>query len=220
MIWPVDFTQAESLRRKAERYWQTAALPYDRLQVPDPGVQALVDSAIRNIYQAREIKKGLPAFQVGPTCYRGLWVVDGSFLLEAMTYLGRAEETRNGMKYLMSFQRKDGSFMLMDAHWKETGIALWAITRHARLTGDKELAAGGLAQRRARFRLHPPHARHAGRRRSQRAAHSRWVQRRRPGGQGARIHEHLLDHGRAARRHRRCPLARQGGRGGGLAEGI
>jgi hypothetical protein len=27
--------------------------------------------------------------------------------------------------------------MLMDAHWKETGIALWAITRHARLTGDK-----------------------------------------------------------------------------------
>jgi hypothetical protein len=139
---PVDLTRAESLRRKAERFWQTAALPYDRLAVPDPGVQALVDSAIRNIYQAREIKKGLPAFQVGPTCYRGLWVVDGSFLLEAMTYLGRAEETRNGVKYLMSFQRDDGRFMLMDAHWKETGIALWAITRHARLTGDRSWLLG------------------------------------------------------------------------------
>jgi hypothetical protein len=66
-----------------------------------------------------------------------LWVVDGSFLLEAMTYLGRAEDTRNGVKYLMSFQRDDGAFLLMDGHWKETGIALWAITRHARLTGDK-----------------------------------------------------------------------------------
>jgi hypothetical protein len=138
----IDLTKAESLRRKAEQYWQAAPLPYDRIQVPDPGVQALVDSAIRNIYQAREIKKGLPAFQVGPTCYRGLWVVDGSFLLEAVTYLGRADETRNGVKYLLSFQREDGSFMLMDAHWKETGIALWAITRHARLTGDKEWLMG------------------------------------------------------------------------------
>ncbi|MGD0261020.1 MAG: hypothetical protein ABSD29_14490 [Verrucomicrobiota bacterium] len=135
---PVDLAQAESLRGKAERFWQTAPLPYDRIEIPDAGVQALLDSSIRNIYQAREIKKGLPAFQVGPTCYRGLWVVDGSFLLEAMTYLGRANETRNGVKYLMSFQREDGSFMLIDGHWKETGIALWAITRHARLTGDKE----------------------------------------------------------------------------------
>ena len=139
---PVDLAKAESLRRKAERFWQSAALPYDRIEVPDPGVQALVDSSIRNIYQAREIKKGLPAFQVGPTCYRGLWVVDGSFLLEAITYLGRADETRNGVKYLMSFQRDDGGFMLMDAHWKETGIALWAITRHARLTGDKNWLLG------------------------------------------------------------------------------
>jgi hypothetical protein len=135
---PFDFTRGESLRRKAARFWETAALPYDHLKIPDAGVQGLLDSSIRNIYQAREIKQGLPAFQVGPTCYRGLWVVDGSFLLEAITYLGRADETRNGVKYLMSFQRKDGSFMLMDAHWKETGIALWAIARHARLTGDKD----------------------------------------------------------------------------------
>jgi hypothetical protein len=138
----LDLTRAESLRRKAEHYWHTVPLPYDRIQVPGPGVQALVDSAIRNIYQAREIKKGLPAFQVGPTCYRGLWVVDGSFLLEAVTYLGRADETRNGVRYLLSFQREDGAFMLMDAHWKETGIALWAITRHARLTGDKDWLLG------------------------------------------------------------------------------
>jgi hypothetical protein len=133
-----DFKQGDALLHKTEEFWRSAALPYDRLEIPDAEVQALLDSSIRNIYQAREIKNGLPAFQVGPTCYRGLWVVDGSFILEAMTYLGRADETRNGIKHLMSFQRKDGSFMLMDAHWKETGIALWAITRHARLTGDKD----------------------------------------------------------------------------------
>ena len=217
---PVDLTRAESLRRKAERFWQTAASALRPPEVPDAGVQALLDSAIRNIYQAREIKKGLPAFQVGPTCYRGLWVVDGSFLLEAMTYLGRADETRNGVKYLMSFQRDDGGFMLMDAHWKETGIALWAITRHARLTGDKDWLreAWPSVERGFAFirKMRGMPAAEA----PERAADSRWFQRRRPGGQGARIHQHLLDNGRPARGHRGGPLARQGGRGRGLAKGI
>lgn len=132
-----DAAEAESLRTAAETYWKGASLPYDRLQVPDAGVQALLDGSIRNIYQAREIKKGLPAFQVGPTCYRGLWVVDGSFLMEAVTFLGRADESRSGIRYLLGFQRDDGAFMLINGHWKETGIVLWAVTRHARLTDDK-----------------------------------------------------------------------------------
>ncbi len=134
---PQTVSDAEAFLKRAERYWLEVDLPYKHIEVPDAGVQALVDSAIRNIYQAREIKKGLPAFQVGPTCYRGLWVVDGSFLMEAVAYLGRQEEARNGIRYLLSFQRDDGAFMLIDGHWKETGIALWAVSRHARLAGDK-----------------------------------------------------------------------------------
>ncbi len=130
--------EARQARQLALEYWSKINLPYSRIEVPDAGVQALLDSSIRNIYQAREIKKGLPAFQVGPTCYRGLWVVDGSFLLEAVTFLGREVEARAGIQYLLSFQRPDGSFMIMDNHWKETGIVLWAATRHARLTNDKE----------------------------------------------------------------------------------
>ncbi len=125
------------LRSAAARFWQRVDLPYDAIQVPDPAIQSLLDSSLRNIYQAREIKKGLPAFQVGPTCYRGLWVVDGSFLMESVAFVGRAEEARRGIQYLLSFQREDGAFMLMDKHWKETGIVLWAVARHAKLTGDK-----------------------------------------------------------------------------------
>ena len=133
---PTFLKQAQAARDEAEKYWQHVDLPYGVFEVPDAGIQALLDSSIRNIYQAREIKKGLPAFQVGPTCYRGLWVVDGSFLMESIAYLGRQQEARSGIQYLLSFQRDNGSFMLIDGHWKETGIALWAVTRHARLTGD------------------------------------------------------------------------------------
>jgi hypothetical protein len=129
--------RAQAELDRALQFWQAAPLPYDRIQIADPAVQALLDGCIRNIYQAREIKNGLPAFQVGPTMYRGLWVVDGSFLMEAATILGRAAEARQGIDYLLSFQKADGGFEIISTHWKETGIVLWAVNQQARLTGDK-----------------------------------------------------------------------------------
>ncbi|MBN2326297.1 MAG: hypothetical protein JXR73_04020 [Candidatus Omnitrophica bacterium] len=135
---PSELREAYYLMKQSETYWRNADLPYECIQVPDPAIQAQIDSAIRNIYQAREIKDGLPAFQVGPTVYRGLWVVDGSFLMEAVSFLGRLEEARAGIRYLLNFQREDGAFMLIDGHWKETGIVLWAATRHAVLAHDRD----------------------------------------------------------------------------------
>ena len=120
------------------RYWsEQTGLPYGVVQVPDPGIQKMLDSCVRNIYQARDIKNGLPAFHVGPTCYRCLWIVDGSFILETATMLGRGAEARAGIDYLMSFQEPDGGFQLKKRFWKENGLVLWAVTRHAFLTQDK-----------------------------------------------------------------------------------
>jgi len=133
----VGSVDAKAELKRAVAFWGKTNLPYGRIEVADLAAQGLLDSCVRNIYQAREIKDGLPAFQVGPTTYRGLWVVDGSFILEAATLLGRADEARRGIDYLMSFQKPDGGFMLINGHWKETGIVLWAVTRHARLTGEK-----------------------------------------------------------------------------------
>ena len=128
---------ALALRARAVAYWQHAPLPYGHVHVPDPGIQALVDSSIRNIWQAREIKKGLPAFQVGPTCYRGLWIVDGAFLLESAALLGAGKEARSGVAYELTFQKPDGQIHVMDNYSKENGIVLWTCVRHAQLTQDK-----------------------------------------------------------------------------------
>jgi hypothetical protein len=122
-------------------YWNNTQLPFDRISVPDPGIQALITSSIRNIWQAREIKDGFPAFQVGPTCYRGLWIVDGAFLLEAATILGAGDQARNGVAYELTHQKADGRIEVMNAqygYWKENGIVLWTCIRHAMLTQDKK----------------------------------------------------------------------------------
>ena len=132
----VDPAWAKAQPERAARYWSERDFPYGVLSVPDPALQGLLDSCIRNIYQAREIKDGLPIFQVGPTCYRGLWVVDGAFILEAMTYLGRGLEARAGIDHLLTRQKPDGSFDILGNYWKENGIVLYILTRHALLTGD------------------------------------------------------------------------------------
>ena len=128
---------ARQLRQTAREWWEKGSLPFDTIQVPDPGIQAMLESSIRNIWQAREIKKGQPAFHVGPTVYRGLWVVDGSFLLESAALLGRGQDARAGVEYLLGHQKPDGSFEIISHFWKENGIVLWAATRHALLTQDK-----------------------------------------------------------------------------------
>ncbi len=134
---PVSVQDVGKAREATAELWQTANLPYDRVLVPDKNIQAIFDSSIRNIWQAREIKNGLPAFQVGATCYRGLWIVDGAFILEAATILGAGDQTRAGINYEFTFQQPDGRFEILPRFFKENGIVLWTWTRHARLTQDK-----------------------------------------------------------------------------------
>ena len=121
-------------------YWENKSpVPFGHISIPDPEIQDLINSSLRNIWQAREILDGKISFQVGPTCYRGLWIVDGSFLLETATMLDRGGDAREGIEYILSFQLPNGQFgKLSPNFWKENGLVLWACVRHAMLTQDKE----------------------------------------------------------------------------------
>ncbi len=154
-----DFGSA--LEKQALGYWKGAPLPYGHVQVPDEQIQALFDASVRNIWQAREMKSGLPAFQVGPTVYRSLWVVDGAFILEAAAMLGAGQEARAGIARELTYQKADGGIEVLKGvikegldgkpwpkesggseanfnYSKENGIALWTFLRHAQLTQDKD----------------------------------------------------------------------------------
>lgn len=128
-----------AIREEVIHYWENKTeIPYGYVSVPDKEIQSILDASLRGIWQAREIKDGNVSFQVGPTCYRGLWIVDGAFLLEAATLFGRGKDARQGIEYILSFQKENGEFSKMtDTYWKENGIVLWICTRHAMLTQDK-----------------------------------------------------------------------------------
>jgi hypothetical protein len=92
----------------------------------------------RNIQQSREERDGKLTFQVGPTCYRGLWVVDGHFILEAARYLGYDAEVQQGLEATWERQEADGGIFAGGGreHWKDTGIAMFSLVRQAELSQD------------------------------------------------------------------------------------
>ncbi|MEP6683624.1 MAG: hypothetical protein ABJA35_10200 [Parafilimonas sp.] len=118
-------------------WWQKNCPSANAISVPDSGVQSIVESSLRNIFQARDIRKGNKSFQVGPTIYRGLWLADGSYLLEVATMLGYVDDVRSCIDYLTHYQLPGGGFDMIETFHKENGLVLFMLTRHAMLTQDK-----------------------------------------------------------------------------------
>ena len=143
VVEPTTLEQALASRERAVTYWEHAPLPFGRVEVPDADIQALVDSSIRNIWQAREIQQGVPVFQVGPTCYRGLWIVDGAFLLESAAMVGAGKEARAGVEYELSQQKPSSAFeVLSPQFYKANGIVLWTCVRHSLRPAGNDRASG------------------------------------------------------------------------------
>ncbi len=130
----------EALEKWARDYW-AAWKPFGGVvewNLP-PVYDEFLLSCTRNIQQAREVRDGKLTFQVGPTVYRGLWVVDGNFLLEAARYLGFDGEAQQGLETTWSKQQDSGAVFAtpgLDQHWKDTAIAMFTMVRAAELSQD------------------------------------------------------------------------------------
>lgn len=125
-------------QKAAEAWWLKNSPSAEAISVPDEGIQSMVASSIRNIFQARDIRKGNKSFHVGPTQYRGLWLADGTYLLEVGTMLDYVKDVRSCIDYLTNFQLKDGGFEMITTFHKENGLVPIMLIRHAMLTQDKK----------------------------------------------------------------------------------
>ena len=127
------------LLAEAREYWQNWK-PFDgKVSITFPGPQGeFLVACARNIQQAREVKNGKLTFQVGPTVYRGLWVVDGNFLLEAARYLGYDADAQQGLEATWQHREADGGLFAAGGRgmWKDTGIGMFTLVRQAELSQD------------------------------------------------------------------------------------
>lgn len=141
----IDLAWAEAAHARERRYWAGLDMLDPPFSVPDQDLRDMLTAATRTIMQARDSDaSGHPVFQVGPTVYRGLWIADGHFLLEAARYLRLDTDAWHGIRTLLDRVRADGSINALadqpglaeHPHLKETGIAVATLVRQWELTGD------------------------------------------------------------------------------------
>ena len=131
--------EPEALLDEARAYWRNWRAFGGAVAWQLPGRYGeFLHACARNILQAREMKEGRLTFQVGPTVYRGLWVVDGNFILESARYLGYDAEAQEGLETTWARQRADGGIFAGGGaeHWKDTGIAMFTLVRQCELAQD------------------------------------------------------------------------------------
>ena len=129
----------ETLLESCRRFWKLWKPYSEPVSWKSPGRQGeFVEACARNIVQAREVRDGKLTFQVGPTVYRGLWVVDGNFILEAARYLGLDKEAMEGLRTTWAGQLSTGQVPGAGGmeHWKDTAIAMFTLVRQCELSQD------------------------------------------------------------------------------------
>ena len=127
---------------QSKKFWQNWSPLQKPVQWEVGGRQGeFLTACARNILQAREVKDGKLTFQVGPTCYRGLWVVDGNFILEAARYLGYDKEAVAGLRTTWSKQQPSGQIIAAGGpeHYKDTAIAMFTLVRQCELSQEWSL---------------------------------------------------------------------------------
>ena len=135
---PASLPNTEKEKVAVTEWWQKNCPSANDIQVPDKGIQEMIESCVRNIFQARDMRVGKPSFNVGPTVYRGLWIADGTFILETATMLNYIKDVRSCIDYLASYQLPGGGFNMINTFHKENGLVIYMLIRHAMLTQDKQ----------------------------------------------------------------------------------
>jgi hypothetical protein len=131
----------DALLEEARDFWKQWK-PFGSVGWTYPGKHGeFLTACARNIQQAREVKNDKLVFQVGPTVYRGLWIVDGNFLLEAARYLGYDKEADEGLLSEWAKQLPSGQIVAGSGgeHWKDTAIAMLSLVRQCELKQDWQL---------------------------------------------------------------------------------
>lgn len=130
---PLDEALAETRRR-----WGTFAIPFGRVTVSDPAIQAMIDASLRTLYQARETINGHTQFNSSFTLYRGLWAGDAVYITNLASHLGDSPSARETLDALFTHQLPNG--IVDELHpqkiFRTTAEVIWGVVREAEISGD------------------------------------------------------------------------------------
>ncbi len=125
-------SMAEGAHSDAGTAWSSAIKGTAALQVPDPKIQFLYDSAIRTLalLSARQIVPG-------PYTYKRFWYRDACLMMHAMLAAGFEDRCRTHLDTFPSGQKVFGYFQSQQGEWDSNGQVLWIADRYQELSNQK-----------------------------------------------------------------------------------
>ncbi len=128
---------ADALKQTIAR-WYKFEIPYDRVTVGDPAIQAMIVSALRTLYQAKETINGRTQFDSSFSLYRGLWAGDAVYITNLASALNDSTSARQTLDALWAHQLPNG--IVDELHpqkiFRTTAEVIWAVVREAEISGD------------------------------------------------------------------------------------
>jgi hypothetical protein len=116
--------------RRSSVSWTEAEKQTADLQIPDPKIKFLYDTATRTLIH-------LSAGDIipGPYTYNRFWFRDACIMLNALLAIGLKERCRRQLDTFARRQRRDGFFHSQDGEWDSNGQVLWILNRYRLLSG-------------------------------------------------------------------------------------
>ena len=111
--------------------WAEAHRGCARATLPEPGLQALFDTA-RTTLVLHSVDEIVP----GPYTYRRFWFRDACLITHALLAGGYIERVRAALERFPERQRATGYFQSQEGEWDSNGQVLWAYGRFQAMTGE------------------------------------------------------------------------------------
>jgi hypothetical protein len=131
--------------------WDTLLGPAMRLQLPERAVENAYYASLTQILTSRYELPGPADGAGGPWVqtvndleYHAFWLRDSAIIINALDLAGLHTVAAEDLAYFASWQQPDGLFISRTDQYDGMGQALWALGRHAELTGDAHFARAEL----------------------------------------------------------------------------
>ncbi len=111
--------------------WKSELAQCSRLQIPDPLVQRLYDTAVASL-----ILHAPDEVYPGPYTYKRFWYRDAAYILNALLALGAQARVRRCLDLFPDGQTRQGYFRSQEGEWDSNGEVLWIWHRYLQLTGS------------------------------------------------------------------------------------
>jgi len=127
--------------------WAASLGPAMKLQVPEQAVDDAYYASLTHIltsrYRLPKTNDGLSRLwvqTVNDLGYHAFWLRDGAIISNALDLAGLRSAAAEDLAYFPAWQQPSGLFISRPGQYDGIGQALWAIGRHAELTGDAGFA--------------------------------------------------------------------------------